>query len=136
MTGVYESILDAKFMPHGHCYFWRPEILWLNAVSDLLIAISYMVIPGLILSSMRKINDPSMRWVAGLFSLFVFLCGCTHIVGIWNIWNGNYLFEGILKALTAGVSIATAALMVPVCKRIFRGVNVMDQTQTDESRRK
>jgi hypothetical protein len=29
------------FMPHGHCYLWRPGVLWLHLLSDALIALAY-----------------------------------------------------------------------------------------------
>jgi len=28
------------FLPHGHCYFWRPEVVWLHVGSDMLIGLS------------------------------------------------------------------------------------------------
>lgn len=136
MNGDYQSVFEASFMPHGHCYFWRPEILWLNVVSDLFIATTYVVIPCLIFIYIRKISEPAMQWVAGLFAVFVFLCGCTHIVSIWNIWHANYLFEGILKALTAAVSVATAVLLVPVFKRMFQETKAPIQTKSNQDEKK
>jgi hypothetical protein len=35
------GLFDTTFMPHGHCYFWQPEIVWSHAISDAIIAISY-----------------------------------------------------------------------------------------------
>lgn len=34
-----------RFMPHGMCYAWRPDILWLHVVSDMAVAIAYLTIP-------------------------------------------------------------------------------------------
>ena len=43
---VLQSILSgAEFMPHGMCYLWRPEVLWLHVVSDTVVALSYFAIP-------------------------------------------------------------------------------------------
>ena len=33
------------FEPHGHCYLWLPEILWLHVISDAFIALAYYSIP-------------------------------------------------------------------------------------------
>ncbi len=33
------------FMPHGHCFFWTPSLLWIYVVSDFIIAASYFSIP-------------------------------------------------------------------------------------------
>ncbi|MBW4621372.1 MAG: hypothetical protein KME17_18680 [Cyanosarcina radialis HA8281-LM2] len=37
------------FIPHGHCYLWKPELVSLHVISDMSIAIAYYSIPlGLI----------------------------------------------------------------------------------------
>lgn len=41
----FKRLFTADFMPHGHCFFWRPDILWLHVVSDILIAIACYSIP-------------------------------------------------------------------------------------------
>ena len=30
------------FMPHGHCYLWDRDLVWLHAISDSLIFLAYM----------------------------------------------------------------------------------------------
>ena len=30
-----------QFIPHGHCYLWKPELVGLHIVSDILIALAY-----------------------------------------------------------------------------------------------
>ena len=37
--------IENEFTPHGHCYLWKPVLVWLMASSDLLIFLSYMAIP-------------------------------------------------------------------------------------------
>ena len=29
-----------NYMPHGHCYWWTPGLVWLHVVSDALIGLS------------------------------------------------------------------------------------------------
>jgi hypothetical protein len=43
-----------------------------------------------------------------LFALFIFGCGCTHILSIWTLWIPIYWFEELIKALTALACCATA----------------------------
>ena len=38
-------LFSSDFMPHGHCYLWRPEILWLHVFSDSVITAAYYFIP-------------------------------------------------------------------------------------------
>lgn len=41
MTSSFlEWLPPANFMPHGHCYLWPPDVLWLHVGSDTLIAAS------------------------------------------------------------------------------------------------
>jgi hypothetical protein len=39
-----QRLLSADFAPHGYCFLWFPEILWLGVVSDALIAVAYFAI--------------------------------------------------------------------------------------------
>jgi hypothetical protein len=45
MRVLFDWLRPANFMPHGHCYLWRPDVLWLRVGSDTLIALSYCAIP-------------------------------------------------------------------------------------------
>ena len=42
-----------------------------------------------------------------LFGAFIILCGTSHIMEIVVIWYPDYALEGVIKALTAIVSVAT-----------------------------
>jgi PAS domain S-box-containing protein len=117
MLSFLSGLFDASFMPHGHCYQWRPEVLWLHAVSDGLIAIAYFVIPLLLVAFVAKRKDVEFGWMFMMFSAFIWLCGATHVMNIWTIWNGTYMISGSVKAVTGVVSIATAAALVPLVPR-------------------
>ena len=112
--GFFES-----FMPHGMCYIWKPEILWLNVISDAAIAIAYFSIPFALFYYLKRRPDMPFRGVVIMFSVFIFACGMTHSMGIWIVWNGDYGIQGILKAVTAMASIATAAMLYPYMPRIM-----------------
>lgn len=104
-----ETVLQKSslFMPHGHCYLWIPSLLWLHVLSDLMIGIAYLGISLLLYSFVRKIRLPfSPVFIA--FGLFIGLCGLTHFMSVWTVWNPDYLVDGILKAATAAASVATA----------------------------
>ena len=120
MIDFFSKLFSANnFMPHGHCYLWSPEILWMHVISDLIIAIAYFSIPlalGIIL--MKRRSFP-FKWLVGLFGAFIVLCGTTHIIGIVTQWNPIYRFEGIIKLLTAGVSIATAVVLFPILPKLL-----------------
>lgn len=98
---------SSYFMPHGHCYLWIPSLLWLHVLSDLLIGIAYVGISLLLCLLVRRIRLPfSPVFIA--FGLFIGLCGVTHFVSVWTVWNPDYLLAGLIKAATAAASVATA----------------------------
>jgi signal transduction histidine kinase len=98
---------SAAFMPHGHCYLWLPSLLWLHVLSDLLIGIAYVGIALILWLFVRRIRMPfSPVFIA--FGLFIGLCGGTHFMQIWTVWNPDYVASGLLKAATAAASLATA----------------------------
>lgn len=107
------------YMPHGHCYLWRPSILWVNVISDILIALAYFSIPFVLVYFIRKRSDIKFRGVYVLFSAFILLCGVTHLFAIYTIWHGTYGLHGLSKALTAIVSITTACALVYLRKQIL-----------------
>jgi len=110
-------IFKADFMPHGHCFFWRPEVLWLNVISDILIGIAYYSIPLTLLYFIIKRRDIPFHWMFVMFGAFIFLCGTTHLVDVWTTWSAVYRLEGIVKLMTAVVSLTTAVLLIPLIPR-------------------
>src|SRR5262245_30734636 len=93
------SILStSSFMPHGHCFLWKPDILWTSVVSDAIIATAYYAIPPVLFYFTRKKKDLPFVWMFFLFCGFILLCGTTHIVDIWTIWIPVYRVLAFTKA--------------------------------------
>lgn len=107
-------LFSSDFMPHGHCYLWRPEILWLHVFSDGVITASYYFIPVALVYFVRKRRDLPFHWMFLLFGVFIFACGTTHLMEIWTVWNGTYRLAGVIKAITAVASVGTALALVPL----------------------
>lgn len=99
-------------MPHGHCYLWLPGVLALHIVSDALIALSYYSIPFTLVYFVRKRQDIPFNWMFLCFATFIVACGTTHLMEIWVIWYPTYWLSGLVKAITAVVSVPTAILLV------------------------
>ena len=82
------------FMPHGYCYLWNPALVWLNVVSDSLIALSYFTIPFALLWFVRKRRDLPFSFIFVLFGTFIVACGATHVMEVWNLWREGTWREG------------------------------------------
>jgi PAS domain S-box-containing protein len=110
---------SADFMPHGYCYLWNPWIVWLNVISDGLITISYYLIPIVLIYFIRKNRDIPFNRIFWMFGTFILACGTTHLMEIWNVWHGNYVLAGLVKAATAAVSVLTAAMLIPLVPKVI-----------------
>jgi hypothetical protein len=108
------SFFAGDYAPHGYCLLWRPELIWTHVVSDALIAAAYFSIPVALMTFVRKRPDVEFGRMFWLFALFILSCGFTHVMGIWNLWNGDYAAEATIKAITAAASVPTAILLWPL----------------------
>jgi PAS domain S-box-containing protein len=107
-------LTSGPFIPHGHCYLWRAELLWLHLISDSLIALAYYSIPITLVYFVRRRRDLPFNWIFLLFGTFIVACGTTHIMEIWTLWHPTYWLSGTIKLVTAVVSLYTAVLLVPL----------------------
>ncbi|GAB4368895.1 MAG: hypothetical protein Kow00121_08370 [Elainellaceae cyanobacterium] len=105
---------SGSFIPHGHCYLWKPGLVWLHLTADTLIALAYYSIPVTLFYFVRRRQDLPFHWVFLLFCTFIVACGTTHLLEVWTLWHPTYWLSGSVKALTAAVSIFTAIELVPV----------------------
>lgn len=119
MDAALDIFSTENFMPHGHCYLWLPHILWTHVISDGLIGVAYFTIPAALLYFARKRPDLGLNNVIHLFIAFILMCGLTHFMSIYTIWNPAYFPHGILKALTAIVSVATAIALWPLLPKLI-----------------
>lgn len=107
-----QSFVDIwQYMPHGMCLLWQPWLVALWAGSDLLIFLSYTVIPIALLTVLRRRNDIPFSGLVVLFASFILLCGLTHLMGIVTLWYPIYPWVGLLKLATGIVSAATAVVL-------------------------
>lgn len=123
MWDMVGALFDERFMPHGHCYFWRPEVLYLHVGSDMLIALSYYSIPVSLMLLVRRRPDLQFRWIFFLFSAFILACGTTHLFAVWTVWNADYGTEGLLKGLTGVISAVTAGMLWPAVPKLLEVPN-------------
>ena len=114
MMEFLKKIFDSDLMSHGHCYLWKPEIVWLHVVSDVLITLAYFSIPVILVYFVRKRRDLPFNWMFLMFGAFILGCGTTHAMEVWTVWHGTYRLAGIIKLITAGLSVSTAAALVPL----------------------
>src|SRR5262245_17900637 len=108
---MWEFFSSDSFMPHGHCYLWKPGLVRLHLATDALIALAYVSIPFTLVRLVRQRRDVPFRWLFVWFGLFIVSCGATHVYEVWNLYHADYWAAGLVKAFTAFASVATAVLL-------------------------
>ena len=103
MIGFLRHLLSTDFTPHGYC-LRLPEVIWLHEISDLVIALSYFLIPVALIYLIRVRRDLIYPWMFLLFGLFIVSCGATHLLAVVVLWHPVYRLDGLIKAITAVAS--------------------------------
>ncbi|MCJ8203636.1 HAMP domain-containing sensor histidine kinase [Pseudomonas sp. RGM2987] len=112
MNDLLALLTDNRFMPHGHCYMWRPDLLWTNVIADGLITLSYITIPFTLIYFIHKRKDVPFDWMLAAFGVFILACGTSHVMEILTIWQPYYWLSALVKVITAIASVITAILLV------------------------
>jgi len=104
--------------PHGYCLLWDPRLIWTHVISDLLIGLAYFSIPLALARFVTLRRDITFGWAISLFAIFILACGTTHFLSILVLWVPAYGVEGLVKALTAAVSVITAVALWPLLPKL------------------
>lgn len=113
------SFISEQFMPHGHCYLWKAELVWVHVISDLLIALAYASIPAALMYFVIQRRDLVFNWVFVLFGVFILACGATHVMAIAAVWEPAYYLQAGVKVVTAIASVATAIALWPLMPKLL-----------------
>jgi signal transduction histidine kinase len=106
--------------PHGACLEWKPELIWLNAVSDAMVAIAFFTtafVLGFYVWQRRR--DVMFRGVFWSLALFAAVCGVTRLLSIVTLWVPAYDIEGLAKGFLALISVALTAAMLLARPRLL-----------------
>lgn len=132
MLNPFVELCAAGFMPHGHCYFWQSDLLWLHVLSNALIVAAYCAIPICLFIFVRRRKDLIYRGLFFLFGCFILLCAASHAFAILTIWKPAYYSEGIVLAATGLVSAATAVALFVILPTALKIPSPEDLKKTRE----
>lgn len=128
MREITQIWLFGQYIPHGHCYLWQTPLVALHVLSDALIALAYYLIPIFLIYFVRQRQDVPFKRILILFSAFILSCGTTHVLAIITLWQPIYWLSGIIKAITALISLYTAFFVIYLFPKIL---NVPSATQLE-----
>ncbi|MGQ4647848.1 ATP-binding protein [Lyngbya aestuarii] len=133
-TGLLDKLLAANsFIPHGHCYLWKPGLIWLHVLSDSLITLAYVAISATLAYLVYKTRQEiPFHWMFLAFGSFIVACASTHFMEVWTLWHPTYWLSGVLKLLTAIASVATAIVLPPL---VPKALTMLQTAKLSEERK-
>jgi signal transduction histidine kinase/CheY-like chemotaxis protein len=106
--------------PHGACLNWQPELIWLNAVSDAMVAVAFFttafVLGFYVWRRRREVMFRSVFWALAIFAA---VSGVTRLVSIVTLWVPAYGIEGLTKSVLALISAAVTVAMLLARPRLL-----------------
>jgi PAS domain S-box-containing protein len=109
-----------EFMPYGTCFLWYPEILYTQAVSDVITGISYFSVAIGFIYFFTQREDIPFKWFFMPFGSLVFAaCGTVHFLGAWTLWTPDFGIQTVFKVITAMVSLSVGVIIWPLMPRII-----------------
>ncbi len=107
----------STFSPHGTCLLWDPHLLWLNAISDSLIASGYFAIALFLALLVWRRRDLQFTAAFLGFAVYILACGVTRVLSVVTLWFPAYgiesMFKGVVALMSVGIAAALLMLVLP-----------------------
>jgi signal transduction histidine kinase len=111
MAESIASGLTDQFLPLGTAYAGSPAIVWLNAISHLVIALACFALPLVLVFVAKRRRDLQLYWLVAAVGVCVVIGGLMNVLAAWNIWHTAHWAETAVRALMA-ISIIPAAIIL------------------------
>ena len=106
--------------PHGACLLWKPELIWLNAISDSLIGGAFFATALFLALLVWRRRDLQFAAAFLAFGIYIMACGVTRLLSVLTLWVPAYGIEGMIKGVVAFMSVGiAAALLLLVLPRLL-----------------
>ena len=119
MGEFLKRLFHSDFMPHGACWQWEPWVVWSNVLSDAVIFLCYVTIAFTLIYLVRRRKDVAFDWLVVSFGVFIFACGCSHAMEVYNTWHGLFRLAGVIKAVTAAASLLTTLFLLQITPKLL-----------------
>ena len=108
---------------HAHSYLNNSKLIWLHALADSVIFVSYVAI-AIVLAYLvyRTRRGMPFSWMFLAFGTFIIACGFTHLMEVVVLWKPLYWLSGDVKLITALASLVTAVALPPLVPKIEKMV--------------
>src|SRR5882672_9475914 len=113
MLTLFGDILDMSTLtPHGACLLWKPELIWLNAISDALVGGAFLATALFLALLVWRRRDLQFAAAFLAFGIYIMACGVTRLLSVLTLWVPAYGIEGMIKGVVAFMSVGIAAALL------------------------
>ncbi len=120
---TYHRLLGEEYLPHQFCFAGDKRLVWTNAVTDAIVALSYFGISGILAWFARrgkhKLPYVKLFW---LFGIFIVSCGMVHMLDVVTLWKPVYWLLTAAKTVTALASVSAVIFLMYFAKDILKRV--------------
>ena len=114
---VADKLFSDSYTPHGFCLTWEPNLIFFTIAGNMLVFFAYNLIAirgwyilYRLFARKDTITVNNLGWMIFLYSLFILLCGYTHLLDAVTLFRPYYWLQASLVMLTGVVSILTAVI--------------------------
>ncbi|QDT64370.1 Sensory/regulatory protein RpfC [Calycomorphotria hydatis] len=113
LAGFTWNLFDTSSYPaRWNCGAWTPLEGWLHIISDIGIFVAYFAIPLALIYFVGRRKDVPFYGIFFLFAAFILCCGTGHLLEAVIFYYPVYRVAGLLKLLTATVSLVTTVVLI------------------------
>jgi two-component system sensor histidine kinase/response regulator len=113
---MFDWLFSHSFNSRASLYDGRADLIWMNVTANALIALAFFAVAVALAYFVRQRHNEIMRSAWWVVSAFALLLGMTYVLNAITIWLPIYVFEALIKVLTAIACVVT----VPVVLRLIR----------------
>ena len=112
----------SSLVAHGACLLWMPELVWLNAVFDALLAGAFFTTAFVLgFFNWRRRRDMLLMFRSVFWAVAIFMaaCGVSRLLSILTLWVPAYGIEVLVKGVLAVISVGITAGMLLLLPRLL-----------------
>jgi PAS domain S-box-containing protein len=119
--------------PLVKCLNWSGDLIALNALSRVLLAIGYFIVPILVLWSTRRSAGflREHRFLVGLFCIFCVASATSHAVDVVVLWRPLFHLQGLAITATAVLAAILLAFLWPLFPALMRMPSAAELAQAN-----
>jgi signal transduction histidine kinase len=136
LTFVRNAFDTTGFQPRWRSESWSSAHGWTHIGSDLVMSAAYLLLSAALIQNYRAHPAVLLAGVFWTLGVFFFAGGLTHLLDALMFWWPAYRLTALVNAAAAGISVATAWVLIPFLPKAIAIRSPFEIQREFEQRRK